>query len=253
MVIGEEIYRQIAKYTPLRDDFLLFFDKITTTGVDFDVDLLINFFSQIHRYTHESEVSTTYDFQFDVYKFIILELFLSTIALFLKNGNYTLIEELLYSSYSTKTYQYDGKALTYKEFYNHVQYIDEYYKKLLNKDLISPFGTLLYERASSFITQNYLIEADFICYYVGELNNVNGHWYPVTYVYATKTSFNFFKQIKSKRYFEKVKGIYGVTTPEDLIQKIITYTNIHPHDRIGYGSGISFDRMIDIEKIATER
>lgn len=262
LFVGEQIISLLNEYKTLKNDFINFFNKITKSGYEIDVDTLIKFFNKLPQHTQHSGSGSYYDVQFDHYRFIIHELFLNLIALLLKNEKYKLLEELLYSkyqAYNSNPYQ-NSKRLAFGLFYNPISSIDVYYKQLKNVDYSYPMGVLLIERISEIISKNILIEADILCYYIFEYN-VKGNsenyyeerWIPLTYLSQNYAVLEFFNQLVSKRHFDKAKDLLGVETPQELKIKLSGGNDNKGLTSRAYRESINIDQIIKPDTLATER
>ncbi|GAB3716326.1 SEFIR domain-containing protein [Spirosoma flavus] len=259
---GEQIINLLNEYKNLRNDFISFFDKITKNGHEIDVDILIKFFNKLPQHAQHTGSGSYYEVQFDHYKFIIHELFLSLTALLLKNEKYKLLEELLYSKYqaSSSNPYFTSKRLAFGLFYNPINSIDVYYKRLKNIDYSYPMGVLLVERISEIIPKNILISADVLCYFIFEYNiksNVDNYyderWVPLTYLSQNYVDLEFFTQLVSKRYFDKVKGLLGVETPQELKTKLSEENDKNFIGSRAYRDTININQIVRPETLATER
>lgn len=231
--ITEELYKNLEEYQQLKNDFEEFIDILSKKGkyCDADYRILVEFLINIHSLTfnrRNRKSQNTYDFY--KFAFILRELFLYMIAYGLKNKNYKLIADLLHSPYylTDENNQLKGTQ-HFVEF--DIQgdintYIDNYYKRIENTNYISPLGQLLVNRLPNSLNSEYLIDADLLCCYVSFLNKEeynNEFWFPYTYVYKGRRwdSFEMFRRLTSKRYFEDVKEIFNVETIEEFKNKVI--------------------------------
>jgi hypothetical protein len=257
--IGKAIHDNILSYTPLRDDYILFLDKLLKSGIDFDIDIFIKFFERlpILKYPQDSRSSWN-STDFDNFKFFIHELFLYTIALGLKNEHYKFIEEIFYSGYFFQD-KYNNKSnpQRFDVLHNDIKSFDSYYGQTFTKNLFSPMADLLIKRISQNITQDDLINADLLCHYIAVLENL--WWFPITYTYQSDNgNFDLFFRLTSTRYISKVLGLFNVKTVQELREKIknIQLLDTDPN-RIRYAdsrySVMPIYKLIDIEKIGTMR
>jgi len=255
---GKEICENINSYTPLRNDYISFIDKITKSEIEFDIEVIIRFFEKLPLLTYPQEDRGSWSpSEYDNFRFIIHELFLYSVAIGLKNENYKFVEELLYSSYFfNDKYEYKKEPQRFDKLYHYIDLIDQYYKQTYSSNFFSPMADFIIKRVPEDMNQNHIIDADLICYYVSVLENIS--WFPMTYVYRTRGRFELFDRLISLRHFEKVKILFNVKNPKELKDKLtsIKEKDTNP-DRMGYSG--SFDRVlpiysiIDIEKIATTR
>jgi hypothetical protein len=259
IVFGKEICDNINSYSPLRNDFILFFDKVTKSEIDFDIQVLIRFLEKLPLMTSPQDNRSSWSTdEFDNFRFFIHELFLYLIVVGLKNENYKFVEELLYSSYFfTDKYEYKNEPKTFEKFYHYIDIINQYYNQTYSQNFFSPMADLMIKRIPDAFTKDNLIDADLLCYYVAELNN--WRWLPITYVYRTTEKFELFDRLISSRHFEKVKLLFNVSTVKELQDKLASIQqNGKSSDGIRLYSG-SFKsvrpiyKIIDIEKIGTIR
>ncbi|WPV01959.1 TIR domain-containing protein [Mucilaginibacter sp. cycad4] len=254
----ETLYNNLVKYTPLRNDFIIFIDKLAKTGEEFDIDILIGFFERLPILLYpDVTVGSWYGSDFVNYKFIIDELFTYTIALLLKQENYKLMSELLHASYFIRDkYKTGNTPVDYSSFRHNIADFNEYYVKIHNHPFLNPQADFLISRLPDTLSKKDFTDADILCYFIAQLNGKN--WFPRTYIYRDEDSDSLpiLNKLLSKRHFEKVKGIFNIDTSEELTAKIVAlgekksaqsgYSN--SHSRM---PGIS--NFIDEQKIATLR
>lgn len=258
---GKAIHDNIVSYTPLRNDYVLFLDKLFKSELEFDIEIIIKFFEKLPLLKDPQDGRSSWSpNEFDNFRFFIHELFLYTVAVGLKNENYKFIEEILYSGYffQDKYNRYKNEPKRFDALYNYVEIFDQYYKQTYSKDFFSPMADLVIKRLPDNVSKDELINADLLCHYVSALDNLR--WFPIIYVYRQRDDgkFELFSRLISQRHFDKVKSLFNVKTPKELQEKL---TKIKAEDknahRISYSG--SFDSVIpiydlvDIEKIGTIR
>lgn len=256
--IGRQICENITLYTPLRNDFISFFDKLTKDNFEFDIEVVIKFLERLPALKFPQDKRSSWStHEFDNFRFFTHELFLYLIAIGIKNENFKFIEELLYSTYFFhEEYNYKSEPKKYDKFYSYVEIIKPYYDQTYSQNFYSPMADLIVKRVPENITANLLIEADLLCHYVGQLNRIE--WFPITYIYKTGGRFELFDRFISLRHFTKAKILFGVITPIDLKEKLI---KLEEKDKtlqpIRYSNSresvTPLYRMIDIDKVATTR
>ena len=255
--IGKAICENINLYTPLRNDFIDFFDKLTKEDEAFDVDIVIRFLERLPLLTSPQDNRDNWsNFEFDNFRFFIHELFLYLITVSVKNEKYKFVEELLYSSYLFQEKYGNKDENNFEKFYLYVESIKPYYNQTYSKNFFSPMAELMIKRIPEYITLDNFVEADLLCHYVGVLNNIR--WFPITYIYKTRGTFSLFERLQSMRHFEKTKALYGISTADELRTKL---TEIQQNDKdSGYmrysgsfDSVIPIYRMIKVDKIGTTR
>ena len=255
---GKEVHDVINSYTPLRNDYISFVDKIIKSEIDFDIENFIRFFEKLPLLKDpQDERGSWTKSEFDNFRFFIHELFLYTIAVGLKNEEYKFLEELLYSSYFFQNkYSSKNEPQRFGELYNYVEIFDEYYKQTFSRSFFSPMADLIIKRVPEGFDKNRLIDADLLCHYVAVFDNLR--WFPITYVYKTRGRFELFDRLISMRHFEKVKPLFSVSTVKELQEKIKAIKDADKNPS-GISYSGSFDsvvpiyQLIDTEKIGTTR
>lgn len=235
---GIKLTETLKSFKPLREDFIKFIDLLSSSEADFSSELMIEFFENAPLYLKpKDERSSWSGSEFDTFKIIFQELFIYTIAISLKNKNYNLISELLNSKYFIKDPYYQNKEPSSFTFlYHYHENLENYFHKTYNK--ITGFGHYLITNLSDQINKEELILADTLCYVISYLNSTNFHdtWFPNTYLYGERNSFNFFEKISSKKHFEKIKSIFNIENEDELKEKLINNKE-NSTDRIRYGKG----------------
>lgn len=269
--VVKEMYENLEDYQQLKNDFEEFTDILTKKGkyCDVEYNIIVEFLTQVHPLTFNSgngESMSAYDIC--KFAFILRELFLYLIAYGLKNKNYKLIADLLHSPYYlTDAYNQQKGTQHFVELdirgpRDMNDYADYYYKQFENKQYPSPLGELLIQRLPPLINAEYLIDADLLCCYVSFLNKEeyeNKFWFPYTYVYKGRhTSFEMFRRLTSKKYFEEVKGIFDVETIGEFKTKVISTNDSHLGRRqIKFSNSFEcvnpIEDYIDLNEIGCER
>lgn len=250
ILFGKAIHENIVSYTPLRNDYIAFLDKLLKSEIDFDIDIYIKFFEKLPILKDPQDGRSSWSpSEFDNFRFFIHEIFLYTIAIGLKNEKYKFVEELLYSGYFFQgRFDYKKEAQRFDELYNYVEIFDQYYKQTYSKDYFSPMADLIIKRLPDNLSLDDVINADLIAYYIASLENIR--WFPITYVYRTqdKGKFELFNRLVSLRHFEKVKVLFNVNNVKELQDKLeALQTADKKQDGTGYSR--SFDRVIPIYKL----
>ncbi|MEQ9441388.1 MAG: toll/interleukin-1 receptor domain-containing protein [Cyclobacteriaceae bacterium] len=257
--IGKLICENLNQYTPLRDDFIKFFDILTKSKLEYDIDILIKFMEELPLFLSPLDNRSSWsNFEFDNFKIIIHELLIYLVAVSLKNENYEFVEEVLYSSYFTKDkYNHNNEAKRFDVFYDHTDIIKPYYNQTHSQNFFSATADFVVKRIPDFISKRILVQADLLCYHISELNDLR--WFPMTYIYDTSGRHELFYRLESKRHFEKVKVLFDVETIDELEEKLnkLEEKDKDKSYRVAYSG--SFDsvtplyRLIDKEKLGTKR
>lgn len=255
--VGKAVHDNIIKYTPLRNDFINFFDKVSKTDLEIDFDILIRFLEKLPLFKSEFDGERISNQYFDNYKFIMHELFIYLIAIALKNENYKMIEELFYSSYFFQDkYDYIREPKSFSKLYYYIDVMDLYYKEIYSTNLICPMADFIIKRIPEGFTIDMVVEADLLCHYICQLNN--NRWFPVTYLYKREKYFDFLQRFVSIRHFEKAKGVFEVNTPLELQEKLKSYkeSDKNPENmrhNYAFDSVKPIYTIIEIEKIGSTK
>lgn len=253
-LLGEQILNIINNYTPLRDDYIAFLNKLFKHHGSFDETIFVSFFESLSKLTVARDQSTNNQ-DLECFKIIRLELFLYTILIGLKKENYSVIDELLNSKYLySEYYRSNVEPKSYESFYHYSEILQQHHRQVHNQNVFSAIAALLTKRVPEGFTKDEFVDADLLCYQISKMRN--GEWFPQTYVYKSEYSnhFPFFSKLFSLRYFEKVKSIFNVTSVSDVKEKFIA---IDAKDERGYsGSFRSLPKVSDwikIDNIGTSR
>lgn len=256
--VGKKICENINQYTPLRDDFIKFFEILTKSEVSFDVDILIKFLEKLPLFLQPLDDRGSWsNFEFDNFRIIIHELLLYIVAVGLKNEHFKFVEEILYSSYFIKDkHNHSNEAKSFDVFYGHTDIIKPYYNQTHSQNFYSAMADFIIKRIPAFLSKSLLVQADLLCYHISKLNNLR--WFPMTYIYDTSGRYELFYRMESKRHFEKIKVLFGVESIDELKDKLKTLEeNDSKQPRVAYlgsfDSVIPLYRLIDKEKIGTRR
>jgi len=256
--VGQAVLSILHQYQPLRNDYSEILDKALKSGLVFDAEIFFRLLEKIpillqpldpHKQSWEP-------FRYDHFNLIIHELFLCTVAVGLKNYSYAFLEQLLHQRYLIQ----EGRnrvrqTQSFTAFLYHYNVIDDYYKKLKNRDFFSVQADILVSQTSGIISKELLIKSDMLCHYVAKLNNDS--WFPMTYIYGDsyRLSFDFFAKLVSKNHFEKIKKVLGFESLEEIKDRIRAL-NQEKDDR-GYGRSSSsipsLSDLINVDMIGSSR
>lgn len=261
---GEALVDNLSSYREMRDDYILFMLKVTKTEFNIDVDILISFFEKVSIYKKPRDfgenVRGYYKADFENFEIIFHELFIYTITICIKNSNYNLVSDLLNSGYYFNNISEREKQLQkFYQLYSYHENLERYYKELYNK--IAGFGDYIITSLHNSIDIMEITFADLLCHYISELYPVGyKRWLPATYLYKDEyRDFDFFIKLTSKRFFNKVKGLFNTEDVEDFKSLILNYKQLVERENrnrhtYGHWNTIPFiHEAINIDKIATER
>lgn len=247
----EQIYNNIKDMQPLRDDYIEFLSLICKDKNNFNIDNIIKLFEEIYCFTEFQELGSSYEIQFDHYKFFIQELFLYTAVILLENSLFEELSLLLNTKFLVK-HRNELSYVNFDQFHFYISSLDEYRKKRLNSQFISITAELLIQR-STFDNRSYkneLLDTDLLLYYLSSINNKTTNnetfrvhcWFPTTYIYGEYRKIELLMRLSSKRFFERAKILFNISSKEELQTVIAEFQN--PYQR-GYNS--SFYNIPDIK------
>lgn len=236
----EIIFSKIHDMKNLRNDYIEFFDSYLKNQEIFKIDKIIKLFEDMSPYTEFRGSGQYNTLQFDHYKFFIWELFLYTIAMLLKNEDFYNIKVLLDTKYFLNLGHYQKDTYDFKHFnFANIRAL-EYRGNRLGENLLTCTSHLLCERSvvSNQNFKNLLTETDLLLFYYSALKYERA-WFPASYVYATGVDkysvvkIDILKRLISKRHFEKVKVLFDVNTPQEMIELFKTF-NEEKYKNYGY-------------------
>jgi hypothetical protein len=221
----------ISSFLPYRDEFLSVIYYISQYERNNNMEQEIHrFFEKTLSYLDRpDDVNNWTEFQFENYKFMLYELFMNTLAIFLQNENYIAFSYLINTKYFIKR---QNKSIgidamqpfnIFKIGYSFIHTIKPYSK------YTSPVSELLKERNKfSKIKFYYIMEADFICFLKSALND--NLWYPNTLIYLDTPNrpFEVFAKSIKPDYFNNLKILFGfnnLTEIANLLNKLSDDTN----------------------------
>lgn len=236
--LGNDLVNNLRSFKPLREDFITFVNIISSAEIENPEDLLIEFFE--HKPVYESpkddNSSSWRSSDFENFKIIFHELFIYTIAICLKNKNYQLIAELFHSPYYTQEkYNFRNTPNEFAFLCRYHENLENYYSSKFNK--ITGFGDFVISNLSDSVKKQEIILADTLCYFVSYLKSfgVRGSWFPATYLYGERLGPKiFFEKMTSMKHFENSKGIFNVSTKEELADRLREYKKLEKN-QITYG------------------
>lgn len=228
----ERIYEIFLNTKPVRDIFLEFVEVIAETEPDY-AEILAEFFESMYNQltcikTFEPNAGSASDSDLDVFKNHMWELFICVIAFMRHIKDYKAINVMLTYTYFLETSIFGGvtKQNNYTAFRHHSRVIEDYYKpKTEMKNKFTLMGDVICNQREKLpiYTREAIAEADLFLYQVCNAYDLakneqswNGaYWFPTFYVYAKSMPIEWGK-MKSRRYCEKMKVLFGVDSLDSL-------------------------------------
>lgn len=260
----EEFY---PLFHQVRDPYLAFISE-----AKFDDNLADNihdFFSSCYELMVQNKDNIIYE---TLSKIFIHELFIETIAIFLKTRNYVAISELVFTPYTVKKYSRNKLGYFNELFYSNTDsYVDNISIYLGKKLYPNPEKGYYYSGIGEFWMRNipysYINKKEFIdadCL----LSNLSiaggfGHWFALTYLYLKEENESIIASIasmmRSKKLSQKIYPLFDCVDSEMMkasLQKVIDFENAHRYT-FGYSGAYRsiplLSNFINIEDFEIEK
>src|SRR5690606_29654736 len=214
----------IEQFIPYRNEAISLFLTIAQYApAEENVLKIHRFLEGLIPYTDRPEnINRWSEWDFDNFKFIVHELFLYVVAIFLKHERFSELNLLLSQQFYVSGRSDYGKdaMVGYGVFRHHLRSL-EHRNSRLKLNRLSLHADLLEQRSkSSGLEFRYLMQADFVLFMRAEVlqSDIYSRWFPDTLMYVGRfhSSFEVFTRSSSKLYFEKAKCILGINKPSDL-------------------------------------
>ena len=197
-------------------------------------------------------------FDFDNFKFIAEELFITCIAIMLNHQDFEGATYLLRSNFYTEKLNVnsDESTIPFCQFKSHLDSFDNRNQRLQLRR-VSLKADKLKERCKE-ISFYYLMQADFVMYLRHLVLRNRGSdyryfWYPDTLVYFSShhKPFQLFAHAESRSFFDQIKPIFDINSKEDLL--FLCESSNPRENLIQLGSGNYFEpkRLIGYDKLCS--
>lgn len=219
----DAIFENIKGFLPYRDEAITLISIMISYFDNEDSRTVLHrFFESILPYQNRpSNIMTYKDWDWDNYAFMLHELFLHTFACCLKNEKFEAACHLVENEYHQPVRSDYGHPpmAPYLEFRTYLKSFEARDRRLQLRRL-SLRADILKERCNGAqVNFHHLMQADFALYLRSKtLFSSNFMWWPETLVYygSRGSTFEIFSRAASRRYFDKIKGLIGVETKDEL-------------------------------------
>lgn len=227
----DQLIDNMNMFLPYRNEIIMLFITIAQYAPKEDNILKIHrFLEALIPYMRRPEsVNSWKEWDFDNFKFIIHEVFIYAIAIFMKFERFAEVNLLLTQKYYVPGNTDYGKdaMIGYQVFREYLPSI-EHRNNRLNLRRLSLHADLLEQRSkSSGIEFRYLMQADFILFIRSEIqgDDFYSRWFPTTLLYIGHfhSAFEVFARSSSRSYFDKVKCILAIDKPSDMNELMAAY------------------------------
>lgn len=227
----DEVIRSIEEFLPFRNEAIQIFTTIAQYAPTPEfVQRTHRFFESLIPYMHRpSNINQYSEWDFDNFKFVVHELFLYALAVFIKHDRLSQAKYLLEQHYYLPGNSDHGRnaMVSYVVIREYLRSL-EYRKNRLGLRRLSLRSDLLKERSNGTgIEFRHLMQADFIAFMRAEVEAENDYkkWWPETLLHLGhfNGAFEVFARSVSKAYFNNVKGLIAIDSPKDLEPLLKSY------------------------------
>lgn len=227
-VNDELLLAKIDQMKPLRDLYADFIEAVIYSGLPVS-DTITSFFEQVYNSTHDASGRGSYsDSDFEYYDFFIWESFIASTAILLHYEKFKELHDVLCHTYFLREDYFEGaniKENNYSSFRKYARVIEEVCKPKCDEPrLYTLAGRMLIQREKKpILTDKALANADVVLYQLFDVLEFtkSGYdcWFPTSYAYC-KDGRTMWTRLKSRKYCQKVLPLFGVSTVEELREKI---------------------------------
>ena len=253
----DAIVASIEAFTSYRNELIQLFNVICQYApTEENTQKLHDFFEKLIPYLNAPLNRGSYQsWNFDNYRFIAYELYLYAIAIFIRHSRFEMAAAFMTEEYYVgNSHHYGQEQMIGSSAFMHTMDALSRRNNRLQTRWLSPVGALIKDRCTGVgLEFHQLMQADFILYIRYELQDDRfARWWPYTLVYTERfySSFEIFSRAVSKRYFDRVKVLLGIETPQDLESLINSYKT---GDRRVPSSGFSIvgpETLLNHEQLA---
>lgn len=218
------IIKNIDDFLPYRNEAIQLFIAIAQYSPKTEfIERIHRLFENIMSYMNRPANATQWsDWNSDNFKFLVHELFLYALAVFLKYDRFVQATYLLDQQYfliGNTDYGRDV-MVNFVAFRNHLSSLKNRNERLKLRRLFLRADLLKERTNGSGLDFRYLMQADFVAFMRAELstNNDRKHWWPETLVWLGhfNSPFEIFARSVSRTYFNKAKSLLAIEDPKDL-------------------------------------
>lgn len=255
----DAVIKSIEEFLPFRNEAIQLFTTIAQYSPTTEfVQRTHRFFEGLIPYMHRlSNINQHSEWDFDHFKFIVHELFLYALAIFIKHDRLAQAKYLLEQHYYLAGNSEYGRnvMVSYVVFREYLRSL-EHRNTRLNLRRLSLRADLLKERCNGTgIEFRYLMQADFVAFMRAEIEveNDSKRWWPESLLYLGhfNGAFEVFARSVSKAYFNNAKGLIAIESAKDLEPIFKSYQDgSRQLPRWGF-EGFSPSTLLGYENLAT--
>lgn len=227
--MDETIYKNIESFNPFKNEYVRLLVAIAVYSPGSYQKRIQRFIEDLIAYTNPTEHSKQIHWGLDNFMFISHEIFLYTLAVFLKYERFDQVAYLLSEKYLVEGESRYGRdeMITFDNIHRHIESLEKFNEKFETVQE-GPRAHLLKSRCpGSGIDFKYLMQADFTAFLKAELEYYPyySQWYAETLMFLEKNhgSFEIYTRANSRDYFNKMRAAFGIDMPADLSPLMIAY------------------------------
>lgn len=218
----QDVERNINKMLPLRANFIKFLETICDTNY-LTKDILVEFWQDLINWYHRNKIELAEGASLDClvndhYRHFNKVLFIEIISFLLHNEQFAIIQSLLEASFVVPADNSYGLTSVYSflDLRTYNQTLNEHKKQRDNLNYYNVEGYVIKQTTGTNFDD--LVRTDIILYYLSLIYPHKSfgidYWFPTLGVY--NRNMDIMPMLISKRYFEKVKILFKVDTPEEF-------------------------------------
>lgn len=250
----DKVIASIEAFTPQRNELIELFVAVAQyTPTLAMAEVMHRFFEGIIPYMHQPRnVGQWHTWDFDNFRFIILEILLHYLGTILRLEKFEMAEHFV----STTFFMGDLAESRREPMNNYSEFMQEmrslhHRENRLKTNRRLPEAALLSERCKGVPTQyRDLNAADLVLYLRGRRDSV--HWYPVTLIGFRYRSIQIemFARARAHTYFERIKGVLGVANEREFVE-LVQKQEVEARERYsGYGDMRGLSDLVGLDAIA---
>jgi len=257
----DQVVSSIEGFLPYRDEFVA---VLQTFALHRDSEgtrrEFHRFFESLISYLSRPEHVTSWNEEdFDNYLFIVHELFLYSIAVFLRNERFQSVGSLMQDYFVAGHSEYGQNAMApFRVFRSYMRSLEQRNQRL-KLGRASLRADMLKTRAqNSGVPFRYLAEADFALFVRDSLGTSDEwhRWFPETLIFMAGSSapFEMFARSVSSAYFDRMKQVFGIEDKQplmDLVEEFRTGRRTPPRWQSAFSS-IDPIALMRVDAIATK-
>lgn len=226
----QKVEEGIIQMLPLRDDFISFLQTIAKTSYCTG-ELFVDFIERYLQTLEDNEIDLLEGSQldsliFDHFRYFNYDWFLSISQVLIKAERFDVLNAIVKNHYCVvnKNHMINSvDELSFTHFHKYNYTLNRYKNEVNNSRRYSIVADTIYNNATKLSTDD-LIKTDLLLFYLSLIypsnSNFEKYWYPDCSIY--NRSIAVLPKLASKRFFEKVKILFGVKTVDEYKQLVLS-------------------------------